>query len=74
MFLTENAHTGSLVHVEGSLRTRDWTDKEGTKRYTTEIVARQVQLLEKKERVEEPAPKTEEPPVERPEVEEDIPF
>lgn len=68
------AKTGSLVHVEGSLRTRDWTDKEGVKRYTTEIVARSVQLLDKKERPEEPAQKTEEPPVERPEFEEDIPF
>lgn len=73
-FLAENAKTGSLVHVEGSLRTRDWTDKEGIKRYTTEVVARQVQLLDKKDRSEQLAPKTEEPPVERPEVEEDIPF
>ena len=73
-FLTEHAKTGALVHVEGSLRTRDWTDKAGVKRYTTEIVARSVQLLERKDKHAEAPPKTEEPPVERPEVEEDIPF
>lgn len=72
-FLVDNAKKGSLVHVEGSLRTRDWNDKEGVKRYTTEVVARSVQLLDRRERPEESAPKTEEPPVERPEVE-DIPF
>ena len=30
---------GSQVYIEGSLRTRDWTDKDGNKRYATEIVA-----------------------------------
>src|SRR3990172_9255328 len=68
-FIVENAKKGSLVHVEGALRTRDWTDKEGIKRYTAEVVPRQVQLLEKRERHEEEPQKTEEPPVERPEVE-----
>lgn len=36
---------GSQVAVEGKLRTRDWTDKAGVKRYTTEIVASNIQLL-----------------------------
>lgn len=36
---------GSLVAVEGRIRTRDWTDKAGVKRYTTEIVASNIQLL-----------------------------
>lgn len=36
---------GSQVAVEGRLRTRDWTDKAGVKRYTTEIVASNIQLL-----------------------------
>ena len=30
---------GSQVYIEGSLRTREWTDKDNNKRYTTEIVA-----------------------------------
>ncbi|MEO7405195.1 MAG: single-stranded DNA-binding protein [Burkholderiales bacterium] len=36
---------GSPVYVEGRLRTRKWTDKEGQEKYTTEIIADQMQLL-----------------------------
>jgi len=36
---------GSQVYVEGSLRTRKWQDKEGRDRYTTEIVAGEMQML-----------------------------
>jgi single-strand DNA-binding protein len=37
---------GSKVYVEGSLRTRKWQDKEGQDRYTTEIVANEMQMLD----------------------------
>jgi single-strand DNA-binding protein len=37
---------GSKVYVEGSLRTRKWQDKEGKDRYTTEIVAAEMQMLD----------------------------
>ncbi len=40
---------GSQIYVEGSLQTRDWQDKDGNKRYTTEIVARAMQLLDSKQ-------------------------
>jgi single-strand DNA-binding protein len=40
---------GRLVFVEGTLQTRDWLDKEGNKRYTTEIVAKSVQFLDSKQ-------------------------
>ncbi len=36
---------GSQVYIEGKLQTREWDDKEGNKRYTTEIVANQMQML-----------------------------
>ncbi len=36
---------GSQVYVEGSLRTRKWQDQSGTDRYSTEIVAREMQML-----------------------------
>lgn len=36
---------GRQVFVEGRIQTRDWTDKEGHKRYTTEIIAQRVQFL-----------------------------
>lgn len=36
---------GRQVFVEGRLQTRQWDDKEGNKRYTTEVVAQRVQFL-----------------------------
>lgn len=36
---------GSQVYIEGSLRTRKWQDKQGNERYTTEIVANEMQML-----------------------------
>jgi single-strand DNA-binding protein len=36
---------GSQVYIEGSLRTRKWQDKEGKDRYSTEIVAQEMQML-----------------------------
>jgi single-strand DNA-binding protein len=39
---------GRLVFIEGSLRTRQWEDKEGNKRSTTEIMANNMQMLESK--------------------------
>lgn len=36
---------GRQAYVEGRLQTREWMDKENTKRYTTEIVAQSVQFL-----------------------------
>jgi single-strand DNA-binding protein len=36
---------GSQVYLEGRIRTRKWTDKEGQERYTTEIEATEMQML-----------------------------
>jgi single-strand DNA-binding protein len=36
---------GRQCYVEGRLQTREWTDKEGVKKYTTEVVANTVQFL-----------------------------
>jgi single-strand DNA-binding protein len=36
---------GSQIYVEGRLRTRKWQDKQGNDRYTTEIVAQDMQML-----------------------------
>ena len=41
-------HKGSQIYVEGKLRTRQWTDQTGNKRYTTEVVADVLQLLGKR--------------------------
>lgn len=36
---------GSQIYIEGRLRTREWTDKDNQKRYTTEILADDMKLL-----------------------------
>src|SRR5436190_24360758 len=36
---------GSPVYVEGRLKTRKWTDKEGKENYTTEIIAEEMKML-----------------------------
>jgi single-strand DNA-binding protein len=40
---------GRPVYVEGRLRTRKWTDKDGVEKYTTEVYAEQMQLLGSRE-------------------------
>ena len=39
---------GSQLYIEGRLRTREWTDKDNIKRYTTEILADEMKLLGRK--------------------------
>lgn len=46
---------GSQVYVEGSLRTRKWTDKDGIEKYTTEIRADQMQMLGSRQGMGAPA-------------------
>jgi single-strand DNA-binding protein len=50
---------GRQVYLEGRLRTRSWEDKDGNKRYTTEIVANDVQFLGGSHRPSDPPPITE---------------
>jgi single-strand DNA-binding protein len=85
----EYLRKGSQVYIEGALRTRKWQDKEGKDRYTTEIVARDMQMLggrggggggggERAERSERRAPSEERaavaPAAEEGEFGDDIPF
>lgn len=42
----EYLRKGSKVYIEGSLRTRKWQAQDGTDRYTTEIVANEMQMLD----------------------------
>ena len=44
----EYLHKGSKVYVEGSLRTRKWQDKNGVDRYTTEVIANEMHILDSK--------------------------
>lgn len=66
---------GSSVYVEGKLQTRKWQDKEGKDRYTTEIVAHELQMLgskpERQQREQVPGAR---PTQGEPGFDDDIPF
>jgi single-strand DNA-binding protein len=74
-FLSNYAQKGSQVYVEGKLQTRSWDDKDGNKKYMTEIVADNVQLLGggKKREEQHDSPPPMDNPV-QPEGEDDLPF
>ena len=68
---------GQQIYVEGKLTHRDYEDKEGVKRYITEVVADKIQMLGRKDEkpsVEKPAPKVEEPLSEEDDFINDLPF
>src|SRR3990167_4699551 len=46
--VSEYLKKGSKIYVEGSLRTRKWTDKNNVERYTTEVIANEMQMLDSK--------------------------
>jgi len=57
----EYLRKGSKVYIEGSLRTRKWQDKDGQDRYTTEIVANEMQMLDSRDNGQGP-PQDRRPP------------
>lgn len=61
---------GRQVYIEGRLQNRTWTDKQGQKRYSTEVVAEQVHFLGGGGK--HAAAPTEEPPP--PDMTDDVPF
>ncbi len=69
---------GSKVYIEGRLQTRSWEDKDGNKRYMTEVVADNMTMLDTKgtsEKAEAPPKElVEEPPVAETPEEDDLPF
>ncbi|MGB2843703.1 MAG: single-stranded DNA-binding protein [Candidatus Aminicenantaceae bacterium] len=52
-FCEKYLNQGKQIYLEGKLRTRNWQDREGNKRYTTEIEAQNIVLLGKKEDIPE---------------------
>ena len=50
-------HKGSLLYIEGKLRNRQYEDKEGKKKYITEVMAEQLVLLDKKTKIQPGEPK-----------------
>ena len=41
-------HKGSLVYIEGRLKTRSWEDKDGNKKFATEVVGENLIMLDKR--------------------------
>ncbi len=72
----EYLRKGSQVYIEGRLQTRDWEDRDGNKRYTTEIVAQSMQMLDRANREGRAESRGESYPVEEPVSipDDDIPF
>ena len=75
----EYLRKGSQVYIEGRIQTRNWEDKDGNKRFMTEIVAQNMQMLGTRTEAEteigasaEAPPEPDAPP--EPEDEEDLPF
>jgi single-strand DNA-binding protein len=76
-FCQEYIHKGSYLYIEGKLQTRSYDDRDGVKRYVTEIRAMEIGLLDRKPGLEQASG---EPPIDSlpPETpiagEEDVPF
>ena len=74
---SEYLKKGSQVYIEGKLRTRKWTDSNGVEKYSTEIIADQLQMLggrtsEAKSATPAPTAPRQSKPVD--DLEDDIPF
>jgi single-strand DNA-binding protein len=71
---------GSKVYIEGRIQTRQWDDRDGNKRYTTEIVAREMKILTPRSGGAAGAGGAggsgyyEEPPIPEPGMGDDVPF
>jgi single-strand DNA-binding protein len=53
--ISQYVRKGDPIYIEGRLRTRKYEDKQGIERWTTEIIAEQLQLLRQKDSDEKPA-------------------
>ena len=70
---------GQMVYIEGRIQTREWEDRDGNRRWTTEIVANQMQMLggqgtQRNQVSEEEGPMSSPPPSDTMEPDDDIPF
>lgn len=64
----KHLNKGSQVYIEGRIKTKKWTDKDGQERYTTQIEATELKMLGKRERDQSQAQPS------SPDLDDDIPF
>lgn len=65
---------GNQVYIEGKIKTRSWDDKEGNKRYTTEIVVDNMTMLGGRKQQNGESPEPISPEIPDVEGEDDLPF
>lgn len=65
---------GSKVYIEGSIRTRKWTDKDGKDRYSTEIIGSELIMLDGKPPQEKARQESRPEPAHDPDFDQEIPF
>lgn len=65
---------GSRIYVSGRFKTRKWTDKQGQDRYSTEIVASEMQMLDGRQPDSQPAPQRQSAPAPSADYDDSIPF
>ena len=66
---------GSKVYIEGRIQTRKWEDRDGNARYTTEIVAKEMKMLDAKGAASGVTDYShQEPPMPEPRMGEEVPF
>lgn len=55
-YIRPHLKKGDLVYVEGEIQTREWTDRDGKKRYQTEIIVQEIKLFKFAEQRTEQSP------------------
>ena len=65
---------GSPVYIEGRIQNRTYDDKDGNRRYISEVVARRLQMLARKAESAESPPDVPPEPENLPETDDDLPF
>ena len=57
----EYLQKGKQIYIEGRLQTRQWEDKDGNRRWTTEVVTERMQMLGSRDNSDAPPPPAENP-------------
>ncbi|HUG42885.1 MAG TPA: single-stranded DNA-binding protein [Acidobacteriota bacterium] len=65
---------GRLVYIEGKMQTREWDDRDGNKRRTTEVIASNMQMLESKGQAQHPSGEEQVSDMEVGITDDDVPF
>lgn len=71
--MAKHLNKGSKVYIEGSLRTRKWQAQDGSDRYSTEIIASQMQFLDSKQSDQPVRPQAQQQPARQKDQSQQVP-